>query len=136
MIERLPLRFMEKIALAGAGCWHWIGRVTDQGYAQVRDGHHIRAAHRVIWELLIGPIPYRHELHHRPTCARRCVNPAHLTLVSVSDHKALHRPTHCRNGHELTPENSYVPTDGNRRCRTCISERKARQKRERQERQR
>ncbi|UEM08033.1 helix-turn-helix domain-containing protein (plasmid) [Skermanella rosea] len=30
------------------------------------------------------------------------------------------RPTHCRNGHEFTPENSYVSKGrGTRACRTC-----------------
>ena len=29
------------------------------------------------------------------------------------------RQTHCRKGHEMTPENTYTRTDGKRRCRTC-----------------
>ncbi len=27
--------------------------------------------------------------------------------------------THCRNGHEFTPENVYIRKSGSRRCRTC-----------------
>lgn len=32
----------------------------------------------------------------------------------------------CRNGHECTPENTYVAPDGERRCRPCRRESKAR----------
>lgn len=136
MIERLPQRIIDKIEVAGSGCWLWLGRLTDQGYAQLRDGKSVRAAHRVIYELLVGPIPDGHELHHPATCPRHCVNVLdHLEPIGVQDHKRLHRPTHCRNGHELTAANSYVPRDGNRRCRTCIAERKLRQKQQRQERE-
>ncbi len=37
----------------------------------------------------------------------------------------MRRPsTHCTQGHEYTPENTYVqPGDGRRRCRTCNRER-------------
>jgi hypothetical protein len=27
--------------------------------------------------------------------------------------------THCRNGHEYTPENTYIQPNGHRRCRVC-----------------
>lgn len=33
----------------------------------------------------------------------------------------LFRKTHCRHGHEYTPENTYIrPSDGSRACRTCM----------------
>lgn len=129
MIEHLPQRIIDKIEVAGSGCWLWLGRVTEDGYGHLRDGQTVRAAHRVIYELLIGPIPEGHDLHHPKTCPRRCVNVIdHLTPLSVPEHKRLHRPTHCKRGHELTPENSYVPRDGARRCRTCIRDRRERLK--------
>lgn len=31
----------------------------------------------------------------------------------------MKRPSHCQNGHEFTPENTYPRTDGRRRCRMC-----------------
>lgn len=31
------------------------------------------------------------------------------------------RRTHCTNGHEFTPENTYTRTDGGRRCRVCMT---------------
>lgn len=129
MIERLPQHVLAKIEVAGSGCWNWIGHTTKQGYGHLWDGRSARAAHRVVYELLIGPIPADHELHHPETCERRCVNvEEHVKPIAIPDHKELHRPTHCRKGHELTPENSYVPRDGNRRCRTCIRDRKERLK--------
>ncbi len=27
--------------------------------------------------------------------------------------------SYCRNGHEYTPENTYIPAGGNRQCRAC-----------------
>ena len=30
-------------------------------------------------------------------------------------------PTHCKRGHEFTPENTYVKPDGRRQCRACVS---------------
>lgn len=36
------------------------------------------------------------------------------------------RQSHCVNGHEFTPENTYVAPDGDRECRTCSRERRAR----------
>src|ERR1017187_6135005 len=38
-------------------------------------------------------------------------------------HDALHGKgqgrTHCKNGHELTPENTYTPPQNGRECRIC-----------------
>jgi hypothetical protein len=35
-------------------------------------------------------------------------------------HDAVHVPTHCERGHELTEANSYVkPSSGRRECRAC-----------------
>ena len=38
------------------------------------------------------------------------------------------QPKSCVNGHEYTPENTYVEPNGGRRCRTCLREKRARRK--------
>lgn len=55
-------------------CWLWNG-ATITGYGAFRH----RLAHRVIWELLIGPIPQGMELCHNCPGGdnRLCVNPDH-----------------------------------------------------------
>jgi hypothetical protein len=30
--------------------------------------------------------------------------------------------SHCKRGHEFTPENTYIPPGGGKRCRTCHRE--------------
>lgn len=129
MIALLPERIREKLEIAaGSGCWLWLASANKDGYGHVRWEGAIQSAHRVVYKLLVGPIPGGHELHHRETCPRRCCNPWHLTPIEPKPHRQLHRPTHCQRGHELSDENSYVPKDGNRRCRTCIRERKKAQR--------
>ena len=83
-------------------------------------------AHRVVYEILVGPIPVGLELDH--LCRNRaCVNPDHLEPVTTrtnllrgySPWACRARQTHCKRGHEFTPENTYGTGDGRRYCRTC-----------------
>src|SRR3954451_12130692 len=63
------------------GCWPWQGTPNHEGYG--RWGQ--RLAHRVVWQLVHGPIPVGRILHH--TCENRiCVNPGHLELTTRSKH--------------------------------------------------
>jgi hypothetical protein len=126
------------------GCWRrrW---VLPTGYSTVsRPGGRVVLAHRAMYELMVGPIPEGHDLDHLchtndPTCHldrdcphRACCNPAHLepvterenTLRGTSPAAENARKTHCKRGHEFTPENTYVVfprANGlpGRGCRTC-----------------
>ena len=63
-------------------CWTWIGKTYRGGYGRIsRSGRQI-AAHRAVYELLVGPIPEGLVLDH--LCRnRRCVRPEHLEPVSL-----------------------------------------------------
>lgn len=115
------------------GCWNWTGYLVD-GYGQIHESREKgkrrrgRGAHRVVYELLVGPIPVGMELDH--LCRNtKCVNPTHLEPVSHaenirwSDNPAGRnsRKTHCVNGHEFTEANTYR-IHGNRFCRICRRE--------------
>lgn len=72
------------------GCWNFIGHTNHKGYGYARFGGEKKVrAHRYFYEQLVGPIPEGYEPHH--TCEnRRCVNPCHMVLKTVLDHKAEH----------------------------------------------
>lgn len=46
-------------------------------------------AHRYLYEKWEGPILENHDLDHRPECPKNCVNPAHLTPLTRSEHAQL-----------------------------------------------
>lgn len=115
------------------GCWHWEAATNPGGYGMVRHRGGMKLAHRVLYELLIGPIPEGLHLHHE--CgARSCVNPWHLRLVTRSEHARMHpegaakwraerrAKTECNNGHAFTQANTYWHPNGRRICRTCRRE--------------
>jgi hypothetical protein len=123
------------------GCWPWTGGTT-KGYGNVRiEGAHHRA-HRLAWTLTHGPIEPGREIDHRchdSSCRlgdrcphRRCCNPAHLKSVTHPENMAPARSSmgslagdrqrakrKCPAGHSYSPANTYVTSQGYRRCRTC-----------------
>jgi hypothetical protein len=113
------------------GCWEWIGRHDSNGYGTYRLGarNQPRKAHRIGYELFVGPIPHGLTLDH--LCMNKgCVRPSHLEAVThlenVRRARVVYGPrTHCRQGHEFTPANTatYHPKDrySYRKCRTCVA---------------
>ena len=68
------------------GCWLWIGATNGNGYGKIRVDGHGRYAHRVAWEMVNSPIPEGSLVDHR--CHnKRCVNPKHLRVVTVSENQ-------------------------------------------------
>jgi hypothetical protein len=119
-------RRMQRVRLSESGCWEWMGCLDKCGYGRVLGANNASIpAHRYFYEQEKGPIHAGKEVDH--LCRnRRCVNPQHLEAVSHKKnmergHWASLR--HCKHGHEYTPENTYIRTNGNRDCRVCIRQR-------------
>jgi hypothetical protein len=77
-------RFRTKYAVDGVnGCWEWTAHRDIGGYGMIYDNGRGRptAAHRVSYELHVGPIPDGLVLDHLRR-NRACVNPAHLEPVT------------------------------------------------------
>ncbi|WP_341935310.1 HNH endonuclease [Microbacterium sp. LWO14-1.2] len=104
-----------------AGCWLWTGPV-HKGYGKSSG----TTAHRHVWLALGRTIARGLELDH--LCrVPLCVNPDHLEPVTRAENarrRSLAQVT-CINGHDYTPENTYIKPDGHRDCRTCIRARVA-----------
>ena len=71
-------------------CWLWTGARNDDGYGQIRIDGKNKYAHRVAYELLVGPIPQGMMLDHRSACPKNCVNPEHLRLADRSQNAQNH----------------------------------------------
>jgi hypothetical protein len=106
-------------------CWLWMAGVNTSGYGWF--GYNgARTAHGLAYEWLVGTVPHGLQLDH--LCrVRHCVNPAHLEPVTQRENimrgesfgAANARKTHCAQGHEFSPENTYIRVNGGRRCRKC-----------------
>lgn len=103
----------------------WQGTRTWGGYGRVHYQGRQRSVHRVVYELLVGPIPPGLQIDH--LCrVRACCNPAHLEPVTNLENALRSERatrTHCIRGHALTPDNLFIkkPGDrGRRQCLTCL----------------
>lgn len=66
------------------GCWLWTASVGSHGYGAFGVGQAVKVAHRIAYELTVGPIPEGLHLDH--LCRRHaCVNPAHLHPVTLRE---------------------------------------------------
>lgn len=114
-----------------ADCWLWKGSPRPNGYCAIWYKQRSRLAHRLVYEILVGPIPEGLTIDH--LCGnKRCVNPDHLEPVTQKENtlraqkKAgiLSAKTHCPQGHEYTEGNTNRSCR-RRRCLTCHREREA-----------
>lgn len=132
-------RFWEKVALPDEnGCMRWMAGKFPAGYGLIRVGTN-QGAHRVSYELLVGPIPEGLQIDH--LCrVRDCVAPDHLEPVTgqentrrgiLSERRGAHEraKTHCRNGHPFIPENLVNRSRPGRDCKICHRLREERKRR-------
>jgi len=109
------------------GCWMWMRRIDDEGYAVMKLGGKNRLAHRMAYEAWRGPLVEGLVMDH--LCRNTwCVNPAHLeqvtprtnTLRGTGPSAKCATATHCAHGHEFSAENTYMRHGGaGRDCRAC-----------------
>jgi hypothetical protein len=143
-MQRIRARIVERPGQSGPPCWIYTGRdVTSQGYCRVKvDGKRVMV-HRWMWEQVYGPIAPGLEIDH--LCrVPACCNPEHLEPVTPRENQRRSfspwginaRKTHCKRGHEFTPENTYLVKGTGRSCKECRRIRQATYQPQRSERQR
>lgn len=126
---------------APSGCLLWTKSTVGQmGYGQAWYQGRAIGAHVLAYVAEHGPVPKGSEVRH--TCdTPRCVNPEHLILGTRRDNmrdmtaRGRHTnqlKTHCKNGHEFTPDNIYKSPKG-RVCRRCMLDAQARYRRKLQQ---
>jgi hypothetical protein len=124
-------RFWSKVDKTD-GCWFWTAYRDRNGYGKFGVGGRaggMVSAHRVAYEMVVGPIPAGLVLDH--LCRNPgCVRPDHLDPVTHAENcrrgvaaevnRARQRAvTHCPQGHPYDEENTSYKKTGARRCKAC-----------------
>lgn len=137
--RKLLARLFSKIKISnelfhnGTPCWEWLGQLNNKGYGLISYGGAQggkRAAHRIVYQCFVEIINKPLECDHlcRNTA---CVSPIHIELVTHAENlwrsnfgATLNaKKTHCKYGHEFTPDNVKRNRDGWRQCRICLRNR-------------
>lgn len=118
-------RFWNRVTTSD-GCWLWNGQKTHNGYGTASLAGTTQMAHRIAYQLLVGPIPEGLTLDH--LCKTKlCVRPEHLEPVTLRENilrgdcptAKNARKTECFRGHPLVGDNVMVDKRRGRTCRTC-----------------
>ena len=129
----LPPRIARRIAPPNEdGCMIWMGSKSAKGYGTVAWKGENRRVHRVVWTILVGPIPDGMTIDHvaeRGCKSKACANIEHMELVTSEVNtsrsagnkgRGSHEraKTHCPQGHPYDDENTYWYR-GQRQCKIC-----------------
>lgn len=128
--EKWVAKVRSKCVVDENGCWLWQGFIGHWGYGMICYRGKQQGTHRAMLSLKIGrPLSKGEQALH--TCdIRHCCNPDHLWLGNHAlnqrdkaikgrvNYSAAHY-THCKHGHEFTPENTRITKNGFRHCRAC-----------------
>lgn len=122
-------RFDRKWEWSADGCKVWTGATDGEGrYGAFSVGGQLVRAHRYAFERAHGPVPEGMVLDHYWCQRTLCVHEDHVEPVTQAENirrgdwftGVNARKTHCKRGHEFTPENTYIqPKAGGRACRIC-----------------
>ncbi len=113
-------------AVSENGCWIPRRSPKRHGYVYVMASGVNYRAHRLVYEVLVKPIPSGMQIDH--LCRKRpCINPLHLEPVTARQNQlrgltvaARHAAqTHCQDGHPFDFLNTQVNAAGHRHCREC-----------------
>lgn len=125
-------RVAGRVNAAEDGCWQWTGCIC-RGYGAVGHAGKQWRTHRLVFSVLVGPIPEGLVIDH--LCKNKaCCNPAHLEPVTQRENinrgpfpggftERPPQPTTCKCGREIAGDNAGVHNSKGYtrlRCKACV----------------